>query len=353
MKKVYAASAATAALTLFAAGAAQAGGLDRSGQDVSALFESGSYVETSAGYVSPSVSGTAAAGFGSAPSGNVAPGYTQFGFAFKTDLNPQISLAIILDQPFGANVDYATAGYILNGAKATVSTNAATILGRYKFSDNVSIYAGPRIVTASGNYTAAPALGAYSSTYSSDMTTGYVVGAAYEIPAIALRAAITYSSETSFSMAGTLGDLTATMPQSINFDFQTGIAKDTLAFASIRWVNWANATIDDSLAGNLADFNNEDTVSYEVGIGHKFSDQFSAQISFGYEAANGLAASNLAPTDGYYSVGIGGAYDLGNGMKISGGLKYVMLGDATTETIGSSFSGNSAIGVGLKLSYAF
>ncbi len=345
MKNVYAASAATAALTLFAAGAAQAGGIDRSGQDVSALFESGSYVETSMGYVSPSVSGTQ----GGASSGNMAPGYTQFGFAFKADLNPQMSFAIILDQPFGADVNYSTAGYLLNGAKANVSTTELTFLGRYKFSDNISVYAGPRVVTASGNFT----LGAYSSTYSSDMTTGYVVGAAYEIPEIALRAAITYSSQTSFSMTGTAGNLSATMPQSVNFDFQTGIAEDTLAFAKIRWVNWANATIDDSVAGNLADFNNKDTVSYEVGIGHKFSDQFSARISFGYEAADGLTASNLSPTDGYYSVGIGGSYDFGTGMKISGGVNYRILGDATTKKYGAIFTGNSAIGGGLKLSYSF
>ncbi len=27
-------------------------------------------------------------------------------------------------------------------------------------------------------------------------------------------------------------------PQSVNIDFQTGIAANTLAFANIRWVHW-------------------------------------------------------------------------------------------------------------------
>lgn len=351
MHKMKAASAATVVLTALAATGAQAGGIDQSGQDVSALFETGSYAEASFGYVSPAVSGTA--GGGALESGNMAPAYMQMGFAFKTDINDQLSLAVILDQPFGANVEYTTAGYPLVGAKATISSYEATILGRYKFNENFSVYAGPRIVTASGDYTAAPAMALYSSTYSSDIAFGYVVGAAYEIPEIALRAALTYSSQTEFTMDGTAGDLTATMPQSVNFDFQTGIAKDTLAFGSIRWANWANATIDDSLAGNLSDFGDKDSVTYEIGIGHRFSDQLSAQVSFGYEAATGDLASNLSPTDGYYSVSLGGAYDFGNGMKLSGGVSYRMLGDATTEVVGASFTGNNVIAAGMKLSYSF
>ena len=33
-------------------------------------------------------------------------------------------------------------------------------------------------------------------------------------------------------------------PQSVNLDFQTGIAKDTLLFGQIRWVDWSNTPID-------------------------------------------------------------------------------------------------------------
>ena len=28
------------------------------------------------------------------------------------------------------------------------------------------------------------------------------------------------------------------MPQSVNLDFQTGIAPDTLVYGLVRWVNW-------------------------------------------------------------------------------------------------------------------
>lgn len=50
--------------------AANAGGLDRSGQSIGAIFEDGRYVELSYGHVMPSVTGVF---MGFADSGNIAP----------------------------------------------------------------------------------------------------------------------------------------------------------------------------------------------------------------------------------------------------------------------------------------
>jgi long-subunit fatty acid transport protein len=339
--------------------AAYAGGMDRSGQSITALFEEGTYAEISFGSVSPDVSGIGlnAINQPGASSGSVAPDYTQVGFAFKTDLNEDWSLAIIMDQPFGANVDYATPGYIVYESGAEVKSTGFTILAQYHVDENVSVYGGPRMVRASGFYQANDPLNGpgvdYRSDYSSDTDVGFVLGAAYEIPEIALRAAVTYSSETSFEMDGTAGDLTATMPQSVNVDFQTGIAANTLAFANIRWAEWSEATVDDTLAGNLADFGNEDVTTYTVGVGRRFTDNFAAQFAVSYEKDFGAAVSNLAPTDGYISYSLGGAYTFTNGMELSGGIRYVDLGDATTENIGSSFTDNSATAIGLKLAYNY
>ncbi len=361
MKKFLSAGAALLLTTTVAS----AGGLDRSGQSISPLFEDGTYAELSYGYVVPSVSGTAAAVFGGGASGSVAPEYSMTSLAFKTDVNDKISLAFIMDSPFGANIDYTTAGYPISGTSAHVNTSAITVLGQYHINENISVFAGPRLVTADGTYTQVNGgTTVYDASYESDSDTGYVVGAAYEIPDIALRAALTYSSETNFAMAGSgtslggsVGDLTATMPQSINLDFQTGVAANTLAFANIRWANWSAATIDDANTaffngdGNLSSYAN-DVMTYTVGIGRRFSDNFAGQIAVGYEAATGDPASDLSPTDGFTSVSIGGAYTLDSGLEISGGVKYVWLGDATTE-IGSTFEGNTAIGYGLKVSYNF
>lgn len=339
--------------------AAYAGGMDRSGQSITALFEEGTYAEISFGSVSPDVTGTFTHPLnGPINSGSVAPDYTTFGLAFKTDINENVSLAFIMDQPFGANVSYSQANYPLNGTNAEVKSTGITVLGQYHFDDHISIYGGPRFISAEGFY---DPTGPYASTYSKGSDVGFVLGGAYEITDIALRVALTYSSQTDFALDGTAGDLTATIPQSVNLDFQTGIAADTLLFGSVRWADWSEATLDDTIAQNLSDFGDRDTYTYSVGIGRRFTEQFAAQISVGYEEASGDLASNLAPTDGYTSLSIGGAYTFENGFELSGGIRKVWLGDATTEaplsapanTPFASFTDNSATAIGLKLAYNY
>lgn len=358
--------------------AAYAGGMDRSGQSITALFEEGTYAEISFGSVSPDVTGVSAISYGGTASGNVAPNYTQMGFAYKTDVNENFSFALIVDNPFGAMVEYNTAGYLLNGTAADVPTRGYTLLGQYHLNENVSIYGGPRLITASGEYTRVfSGTTVYHAEYSSDTDVGYVVGAAYEIPEIALRAALTYSSATEFELDGTGFDvggamstsLNAVMPQSVNLDLQSGIAENTLAFVNVRWADWSEAHLTDTNAnstitptgstpafvnpdqGVLSDFTDSDVTTFTVGIGRKFSENFAGQIALGYEKSTGIEASNLAPTDGYKSISIGGAYTFDNGMELSGGVRYVDLGDATTSI--ASFTDNSVTAIGLKLAYNY
>ena len=338
-----------AALTLTTT-VATAGGIDRSGQAIGAIFEPGSYFELSYGSIQPTVEGVFA---GALLSGDVAPSYDMVGLAFKMDINDKISAGVIIDEPYGANVNYDTPGYPLYTTNAKVSTQSLSFIGRYKLNDAFSVHAGVRSVTASGVYDPA---GPYASTYSKGTDTGYLVGVAFEKPEIAMRVALTYATQTEFALDGTAGDLTATMPASVNLDVQTGIAANTLLFGSVRWADWTSATIDDSLAGNLVDYS-KDTVSYTLGLGRKFSDSFSGAVTLGYEAGDGELASNLSPTDGYFSIGLGGTYTKGN-MKISGGVRYITVGDAITEASGpfpggSVFSDNSAVAVGLKVAFTF
>lgn len=227
-------------------------------------------------------------------------------------------------------------------------------MGRYKLTDAISAHAGLRSVSADGVYDPSPVGQTdYASTYSKDSDMGYLVGVAYEKPEIALRVALTYSSKTEFALDGTAGDLTARMPQSVNLDFQSGVAANTLVFGSIRWADWSSAHLTDSIpaVGTIVEYSN-DVLTYSLGVGRKFSDSFSGALTLGYEKGTGELASNLSPTDGYLSVGLGGTYTKDN-MKITAGVRYVDLGDATTESIFSSFSGNSALALGLKVSFSF
>lgn len=371
MKNVLTAGAAL----LLTTSIATAGGLDRTGQGVAPLFEDGQYAELSFSTVIPSVSGTLNAPFPPLDSGNVGEDYFQFGAAFKSDINEQLSYAIIFEQPFGANVNYDDndPGYPLAGSDAEFRSQSVSVLGRYKLDDNISIHGGVRIISIDADAVVSVQTGNpassffYDASYDRDTQAAFVIGAAYEVPEIALRVALTYTSETEFShdtefqvgasAAGPLappaeGETEYTLPQSVNLDFQTGIAADTLLFGSVRWVEWSAGDIDSPSypLNPLVSFE-DDVFTYTLGVGRRFSDEFAGLVSVGYEKENDGEASNLAPTDGNISLGLGGAYTMPNGVELSGGVRYISIGDATTSV--ADFDDNSAIGVGLKVAYNY
>lgn len=382
MKNVMTAGAAL----LLTTSIASAGGLDRSGQGVGVLWEEGNVIQLSFGSISPSVTGettfptpvpnTQIILPPGLSSGNMAESYIQLGGGIKYGLNENIDLALIFDQPFGADVSYADAdpGYYTGAATATVDSSAITALARYKLDENISFHGGLRMQTVQASVSK-PTAAAYTIDSEASTAYGFVVGAAYEIPAIALRVAVTYNSKITHDITATetcsapidecaAGPQTTSVdtPESYNIDFQTGVAEDTLVFGSIRYAKWtqfdfappAHAAIGQ---GSLQSYD-QDTVAYSLGVGRRFSDVFSGAVSFGYEAAQGGFSGDLAPTDGNFSVGLGGTYTMGDS-KITGGIRYIMLGDAMTENPvvddadGSSFTGNSAIAFGLSVTQSF
>ena len=357
--KIYMTASAALLLTTTIA---TAGGLDRSGQGIGVIFEDGNYAELSFGNVSPSISGVANPGLpagigGGGASGNIAPAYTQVGAGMKMQLSEQLSAALIYDQPFGASVDYPAAPYPASGATATVKSNGVTALFRNEINSSFSLHGGLRYVAANGVYTPN---NNYSSTYSEGTGTGYVIGGAYERDDIAMRIALTYSSEIELStLEGTAGNLTTTLPRSINLDFQTGIAADTLLFGSVRYVAWNGFSLDDSVvAGSILSYD-EDVNTYNIGIGRRLSDNLAASFAVGYEASTGEQTGQLGPTDGYISYQVGAVYTLDSGVELSGGIRYVNIGDAETEEFvagtgyGGRFSENSAVAIGLKIGFTF
>lgn len=353
---------ATAALVL-SGFAAQAGGLDKSGQSMGALFEKGRYMELSLGSVSPSVSGKDSALFGGLATGDVANDYLQMGFAYKADINDKLSYAIIIDQPFGADVLYSS-GIALNGTMAKAEATAATVMLRYKLADRVSVHGGLRAQKSNAEITLrgaayGPASG-YNVKFDDDIGLGYSVGGAYEIPDIALRVAVTYNSAITHDFVSTENIAPTTSitkvktPQSINVDFQSGIAQNTLLFGQIRWAEWSSFKVKPTVFNrDLVDL--DDTITYSLGIGRKFNDSWSGAFSMSYERAIDPLVSPLAPTDGRLGAMIAAIYTTGN-VKVTTGVSYVRLGDATPVTAGTpraSMTGSSALGVGVKVGFTF
>lgn len=395
---------AAAGLIAVTAGSAHAGGLDRTRLSYGLLFEQGSYMEFGASHVAPKVTGTytglpgPASVFNGTSTGDMAGDYTTLSFGYKRDVNDKLSYAFYLNSPYGADANYPAGLY--TGLNAEWKSNQAAVLLKYKVNPNFSVYGGLKAIRSSatiaipdavirgglaaaglaGNLTAgaiaagAPAGSlAYSATAAGDNALAYVVGAAYEKPEIALRVGLTFESgythkfKTTETMAFTAFNpgLAAAfapsvtnikMPKSLTLDFQSGIAKDTLLFGSVRWSEWSVWEVKPqgyaTLAGgsNITDFSNN-VVSYQLGIGRRLNENLSVFARVGYEKANGGVASRLSPTDGNRSIGIGGSYTKDN-MKITGGIEYVKLGGAVDGS-GTRFAGNTAVGLGLSVGYRF
>ena len=225
--------------------------------------------------------------------------------------------------------------------------------------------------------------------------TGWLAGAAYQIPEIALKASVTYRSEidhdanvteTGFSAlraiptataaidaiaAAPAEKLTITTPQSVNLDLQSGIMADTVAFANIRWVNWKDFSIRPDKFGqvsevataasggngfNLIDYT-DDQWSVNAGVGRKVTDKWAGNVSVGWDSGAGNPVSTLGPTEGYWNLGVGVQYSPTPATFIAGGVKYFWLGDAdanvSSGTVVGEFEDNNAIAYGLKLGYRF
>jgi long-chain fatty acid transport protein len=359
MKRVITTAVALAA----AATSAGAGGIDRSGQGLGALFEKGRYLELSFGLISPTVEGRDVA---AQPTGDVAATYSQLGFSYKYDVNDKVSFALNIDQPFGADVVYAATSPLLGGTFAKTNTYAVTGVLRYKFNEAFSVHGGVRAQHAEGDIRLQGAaygfLSGYNVQFAGDWAPGYLVGVAYEKPEIALRVALTYNSKVKHEFettqvvfpSGTITEVET--PQSVNLDFQTGIAKDTLLFGNIRWVDWSNFKIDPvGFPGDgLVDL--EDTTTYTLGIGRRFNEQWAGSFSLTYEPkGTDQLVSPLAPTDGRIGATVGASYTMDK-MKISGGINYTWLGDAQPQTGGvgrASMTDNTLIGVGVKVGWSF
>ncbi|MDE3080429.1 MAG: outer membrane protein transport protein [Paracoccaceae bacterium] len=361
-----------AGLAVAGAGAAHAGGIDRSGQWLSPLFQKGNYAELGFGSVNPSVSGQDVALFGGKKTGNVAGSFVLPSLSLKQDLTDKLSYAIILDQGFGADTTYSTAGSVaLGGTKASATTNDLTGVLRYKLNKNFSVIGGLRVEQASGNITlgglAYGGVNGYNVDLKSNTATGYLLGVAYEIPEYALRVDLTYNSSIKHNFGtvetlhgGTIGTTPTPVntPESWNLEFQSGVNKSTLVFGSIRWARWSQFQINPKTFYGLTGgglVNLQDTTDYTLGLGHKFTDTWSGAIAVNYEPKGKSLVSPLAPTNGNYGLSLAAIYTQGN-VKVTTGVNYTVLGDAqaqTSNTARATFSGNHAISVGVKVGFTF
>ncbi|SNT70121.1 OmpP1/FadL family transporter [Psychrobacter sp. LV10R520-6] len=269
------------------------------------------------------------------------------------------------------------------------SQNLTAILGmKLGGNKNFQIYGGPVAQRIEAQVRLrglayGPATG-YTSNSNPDMDYGYIAGVSYNKPEIALKAALTYRSEIdhdlqineNYPLAGTLAGNPAaairtsnyeiTTPESVNFDFQTGLNPTTLATAKVRWVPWSDFVITPPLYNdvskrsygpdglNLVEYE-DDQWQVEVGLAKRVAPALAVSGTVGWDSGAGDPVTSLGPIEGYYSVGLGAKYNVTKNWAVSAGGKYLWFGDAKgqlpSDKIVGDFQDNDGYIVGVKLSY--
>lgn len=367
------------ALLATVSSAALAGGIERNAPTTRILFEEGRYLEFSASSVNPTLSGSGgdATAVGGPPNaapngtGDLLESYFTLGAGYKADINENLSYAIIIDEPHGVDTNYpSVAGSIYSGVVATLDARQLSAILSYDVNDNVKVYGGLRAESVKAQADLpfiGAAAGGYSINASSDTSFGYMAGVAYSRPEIALRVALTYYSDIdhvlptseTIPLLGTTNDtVDIKTPQSVNLEFQSGVAEDTLVFGSIRWVDWSEFAITPTLYSSpgvtgrpLVDYE-KDWTTYTLGVGRRFNDQWSGAFQISHEPATDvLPLTTLGPVDGRTAYTLAGTYTMDK-VKITTGLSYVDLG-GTANLVDTSFDGGDAIAIGVRVGYSF
>ncbi len=295
--------------------------------------------------------------------GNYLDSYMVPGVAIKLNLADNVRCAGTYTQPFGANATYGPqainagiwadaldgAGQPSGTAYTKFSTDEFGLTCGYKFSagkgnlwllgggflESISYNEGNRIGSPLVPVSSLP-IGALS--LSEGMVPGYRVGAAYEIPEIALRVQAMYRSQVEHNLTGTFsvtgfGVLnpasvgSATMPQSFEVKAQSGIAPTWLAFGSVKWTDWSvlqtlNYT---TTTARQKDFFYKDGWTVTGGIGHSFTDHLSGLVSLTWDS--GVSTTEDVNNDTFtLATGVSLKGDNGGEFRVGGAVSYLQGG---------------------------
>lgn len=361
---------------LFAAwgGSAHAAAIERSVPSTSRiLFEEGSYGEIGAVWIDPRQDGAGAnlGAFGipsvlDGRSGDMYDPLWAFSGALKADVHERLSFALLVDQPYGARTTYpggaSPVASFYGGTLARLDTWEVTGVLAWDIAESVKLYGGLRTQWFEAR-AEIPFIAGYTVTGEGDWSAGYLAGIAYERPEIGFRAALTYYSSIDHRLAtretaasGSLDSNTEIRsPQSATFEIQSGIAPRTLAFGSVRWVEWSEFDIAPplytSLLGEpLVDYNG-DWWTWAAGVGHRFTDALAGSVSLTYEPSLGGKLTTLGPHDGRTTATAALNYDFG-AANLTGAVSWGRLGD-TANALDTRFDDGSLLGFGLRLGMNF
>lgn len=324
-----------AALALLATvGTANAGGFGRGTADTDILFEEGNFnLRAGATIVSPTRKYTRAFAplGGSLVGHDYAETYTIPSAAVKLNINDDLRCAGTFTQSHGGSASWA----VPYGTSAKLSeqfvVNELGATCGYKFDlskGRVWLLGG--VFMEMFDYDLVAGAGTINVALKSNEL-GWRIGAAYEIPEIALRTQLMYRSGTDHEATGTTNGFpiasgSGSLGQSVEFKAQSGVAPGWLVFGSVKWTDHS---VTEQLILNLNpittrtnDYFWKDGWTVSAGVGHAFNDKWSGALSVTWDQGVGTGWDLSSDT---WTVGTGLSYkdDMGGELKFGGGLTYI------------------------------
>lgn len=330
-----------------------AGGFDGPSVGVAPIFEPGRYAEITYNRINPKIRGTDNQGRNY---GNVTPSLNNVNGAIKFDVNDQWAIALLSDEPYQRDTNYRAGAP--KGLKASFTSRAWTLAGKYKFNPNFSVYGGPVYQTLDFS-SDAPQIG-YTVRTDTEGAYGFMAGLAYEIPKSPTRVTLTYRSQIEHHMKarefGERSTFEQKTPQSLALDAQALVSENIILFGGVKWTEWSAIEITppilESRTGRSLRKYEKNTFRTTLGASYRLTKDAVVSVWASHEPDKEPNFSAIAPTDGSTDLGVGLSYNLGGGVKIRPSVTYRKYGDISDPVYGN-YKDNFLTLYTLKLSYNF
>ncbi len=367
------------AATAATLGSAYAGGYSRGTADTDLIYEEGNFnmrsgvtvIMPKRGYATLTPPGSSVPV--QSTDGDYSQTYAIPSAAVKFNLNDDLRCAGTYTQPFGADSEFGpqaieigaaadgtgtmregfttdefglTCGYKFNLAKGRAWLIGGGFLENFDYSQTVELGAPYGLLSGS------PATLRFDGGYEP----GFRLGAAYEIPEMALRAQLMYRSEVTHTPDGSFTTVLATapavgqgtLPQSLELKVQSGVAPGWLAFGTVKWTDWSVLdTLDYTIGGvdnRQLEYYYKDGWTVTGGLGHAFSESISGVAGFTWD--RGVSTTEDTLSDTYtFAAGVALRDKLGGEVRFGGAITYL-----TAASVGASDAGDGS-GPGNSFAY--
>lgn len=300
--------------------------------------------------------------------GSVAKDYTRVGFSLKKDVNDDWTVGLNFTQPGGIDVEYSDA--LFSSGIDDLKVSAFDALVKYKFNENFSVFAGPRLQEASDTSLGNSINGRFE--LDSDQDLGYNFGIGYHNTDYQTRVLFSYTSKIEHTLsgqavagsgvvadqviaAGLLTEMYVNTPQQIQVSVKQPLSERSMLLLSYRHAKWSDANIASSIPGfeTLTDY--DDVNAYVLGYGYKVNDDLSLLGSYTHQTGK---ANLYLPVNDRQGLALLARYKVNN-FRFDGGIIYYKLEDAENTIpspagdITMEFEDNDAIAYTARFGYFF